>query len=298
VVEVQRIWGRAPHNSDSDLLRFKGRWYCAFREAPSAESTHGTVRVLSSADGERWQSAAHFTLAESDLRDPGLSVTPDRRLMLTAVAIPDRAGSACQSLAWFSSDGRDWASQVEAGTPGMWLGSTIWRNGRAYNLGYGGDGRRMARIYTGVDGLQYGTLVTDLAGHGDPAEGSLLFLSDDTALCVLRREYKEAHTMLGRARPPYRAWTWKDLGFQLAEPRALDLPDGRFIVAGRMTDGKPRTALCWLDAEAGTLKEFLALPSSGEAGSPGLAFHDGLLWVSYASAHEGKPGIYVTRVKL
>jgi hypothetical protein len=46
------------------------------------------------------------------------------------------------------------------------------------------------------------------------------------------------------------------------------------------------------------LKEVLALPSGGDTGGAGLAFHDGLVWVSYHSSHEGKTGIYVARVKL
>jgi len=32
LVEARRIWGKAPHNAFTDLIRFKDRWYCVFRE--------------------------------------------------------------------------------------------------------------------------------------------------------------------------------------------------------------------------------------------------------------------------
>ena len=59
-----------------------------------------------------------------------------------------------------------------------------------------------------------------------------------------------------------------------------------------------RTALCWLAPDAGTLTEFLTLPSGGDTSYPGLVWHDDQLWVSYYSSHEGKTSIYLARVKL
>ena len=77
----------------------------------------------------------------------------------------------------------------------------------------------------------------------------------------------------------------------------LRLPDGRIVAAGRLYDGQVRTSLLWLDAEAGKLTEFLKLPSGGDNSYPGLVWHDGLLWVSYYSSHEGETSIYLARVK-
>ena len=54
----------------------------------------------------------------------------------------------------------------------------------------------------------------------------------------------------------------------------------------------------WLDPEAGRLEEFLTLPSGGDTSYAGLAWHDGRLWVSYYSSHEGKASIYLAQVKL
>lgn len=76
------------------------------------------------------------------------------------------------------------------------------------------------------------------------------------------------------------------------------LPDGRLVAVVRLYDKKVRTALCWVDPKAGTIKEFLALPSGGDTSYAGIVFKDGLLWISYYSSHEGKTSIYFAKVKI
>jgi hypothetical protein len=78
----------------------------------------------------------------------------------------------------------------------------------------------------------------------------------------------------------------------------IRLPNGRFVAAVRLYDAPIRTSLCWLDPEAGTLTEFLALPSGGDTSYAGLVHHGGLLWVSYYASHEGKSSIYLAQVEI
>lgn len=58
LISVRKIWDGAPHNAFTDLARFRGRWYCAFREAAAHVSNDGALRILGSRDGETWTSAA------------------------------------------------------------------------------------------------------------------------------------------------------------------------------------------------------------------------------------------------
>lgn len=295
LVEVRRIWGQAPHNAFTDLARFKGRWYCAFREGAGHVSPDGAIRLLSSSDGRIWESAAHFT-AEADLRDPKLTITPDGRLMLSAYwVIREKPEIPSRTLVWYTPTGRDWSEPLEIGDPGMWLWRPHWHHGVAYSTGYN---RTQVRLYASRDGKRFTPLVETLYSEGYPNEGALLFLEDGTGMCLLRRDGQPQTALLGTARAPYRAWQWKDLGVRIGGPSLIRVPDGRFVAGVRLYDGKVRTALCWLDPEAGTLTEFLTLPSGGDSSYPGLVFHDGLLWVSYYSSHEGKTGIYLATVKL
>ena len=104
--------------------------------------------------------------------------------------------------------------------------------------------------------------------------------------------------MLGTARPPYTSWTWSDLGVPIGGPQMIRLPDGRLVAGVRLYDKKVRTSLGWVDPEAATFREFLSLPSGGDTSYPGLVWHDGLLWISYYSSHEGKTSIYLAKVKV
>ena len=128
-------------------------------------------------------------------------------------------------------------------------------------------------------------------------ESSLVF-DGDTAYCLLRRDGKPNTGLLGVSHPPYTKWEWKDTGTRVGGPHMLRLPNGRFVAAVRLYDGRQRTSICWIDPQAGKLTEFLKLPSGGDTSYAGLVLHDGLLWVSYYSSHEGKTAIYLAKVKI
>ena len=299
LVEVRMLWDRAPHNAFTDLIRFKGQWFCVFREGQAHVSPDGALRVLTSPDGEAWVSAARLASTTGDLRDAKITITPKGELMLSgASALHQPAPAKHQSLAWFSADGKSWSPPVIIGDTNQWLWRTTWHRRIAYSVGYDTDGEKFVRLYSSKDGRQFNTLVPRLFDEGRPNETSLAFLPDDTALCLLRRDGNPGSGQLGTARPPYTEWKWKDLGVKIGGPHMLRLPDGRIVAAVRLYDGTERTSLMWLDADAGRLTEFLKLPSGGDSSYAGLVWHTGLLWVSYYSSHEGKTSIYLAKVRL
>jgi len=319
IVEVRKIWDLAPHNAFTDLVRYRDRWFCTFREGQEHASADGALRVITSLDGVKWESATQIRLASKgfadlkpkvlpeglymDLRDPRLCITPDGRLMLNS-ALAYNDGRDLQSLAWFSDDGKVWSKAVLIGEHQYWLWRATWHKGMAYGVGRI-ENKRVPRLYESKDGTHFEVLVkdADFFPHvPGPSEATIRFLSDDTALCLLRLNNvpgsKTANAHLGRARPPYTRWEWKDLGAPIGGPNLIQLPDGRFVAGVRLYDKKARTALCWLDPTVGKLTEFLTLPSGGDTSYAGLVQHDGLLWVSYYSSHEGKASIYLAKVQI
>jgi hypothetical protein len=103
---------------------------------------------------------------------------------------------------------------------------------------------------------------------------------------------------LGSAKPPYTNWEWKDVGAKIGGPQMIRLDDGRLIAGVRLYDGGARTSIVQIDRTTGRLTELLKLPSGGDTSYPGLVLHDGQLWVSYYSSHEGKTSIYLARVQV
>ncbi|MDW8244745.1 MAG: sialidase family protein, partial [Thermogemmata sp.] len=231
------------------------------------------MRVITSTDGMQWESAALITSKNADLRDPKLTVTPDGRLMLCAAAwLHDQSKYQCQSLVWFSRDGRTWGDAHPIGDPDFWLWRVTWHKGRAYSIGYGCRKDQVIRLYVSQDGKKFDRLVERLFDKGYPNETSIVFVGD-TAYCLLRRDGEGAgnsNAMLGIAQPPFTKWEWKDLGVRIGGPHMIRLPDGQFIAAVRLYDKKERTSLCRLDPVAGKLTEFLPLPSGGDTSYPGL----------------------------
>jgi hypothetical protein len=302
LVEVRKIWDRAPHNAFTDLVRFRDQWLCVFREGQGHVSADGAIRVIASLDGRDWRSRALLSVAGADLRDPKITLTPDGRLMILAVAARDRKPSGearHQSMAWFSQDGKNWDQGHAVADPDFWLWRVSWLGNKAYGFAYGcTEHNKYIRLYQSNDGVAFETLVDRLFDSGYPNESSLVFLDDGTCLCLLRRDEGSLTGMLGAARPPYTMWTWRDLGVALGGPQMLHLPDGRLVAAARLYDKKVRTSLGWIEPKSGTLREFLTLPSGGDTSYPGLVWYDGLLWVSYYSSHEGKTSVYLAKVKL
>lgn len=317
LLDVQKIWDEAPHNAFTDLLRFQGRWLCVFREGEGHVSADGALRVLSSVDGKAWEAGdpIRFTAGGfnamaplvpangpyMDLRDPKLCVAPDGRLMLISPLVYND-GHDLQSLAWFSKDGRNWGEAALIGEHQYWLWRVTWHKGVAYGVGRVRD-KRIPRLYRSSDGIHFEVLVKDddfFPHNPGPSESTLRFLADDTAVCLVRLNNMPGattdHAHLGMARPPYTRWEWQDLAARIGGPNMIQLPDGRFVAAVRLYDKERRTALCWLDPWAGKLTEALALPSGGDSSYAGLVLHDGLLWVSYYSSHEGKASIYLAKV--
>ncbi|MEA3402837.1 MAG: exo-alpha-sialidase [Armatimonadota bacterium] len=300
LISVQRIWDEAPHNAFTDLTRYQERWWCTFREGGAHASDWGNLRVIVSEDGESWDSAALVEMEGFDLRDPKLSVTPDGLLMLLAGARDWREDDRgpLTSNSWFSDDGHQWRGPWEIADGNVWLWRVTWHKGTGWGMGYGCGEGRFVTLYRSRCGRVFETVAPRAYDEGYPNETRLLFLDDDTALCLLRMDGEGATAQLGTATPPYEQWQWQDLGVKLGGPDMIQLPDGRFLAGGRLYDEPVRTSLLWLDPEQGTLTDILDLPSGGDTSYPGFVYHDGLVWMSYYSSHEERTSIYLARLRV
>jgi hypothetical protein len=299
--DVRKIWDKAPHNAFTDLVRWHDRWYCCFRQGAGHAAGAGAIRVLTSDDGDAWASAATIAQDGADLRDPHFSITPDGRLILNGgAAVPPTRNPVTDhySFASFSADGTTWTPPRKVVGSWQWLWRVAWHGGIAYGVAYSWDPKDKAKrysptLYRSRDGLTY-EKVSDLDRPGG-TEAALAF-DGDALVCLLRRDGTPNTAQLGSSRPPYTAWTWKDVGTSFGGPCLLKLPDGRWLAAGRMTrEGKPQTLIARLDLGAGVLTPLVTLPSGGDNSYPGMVWHDGKVWMSYYSSHEGMASIY--RVK-
>ncbi len=300
IVSVQRIWDEAPHCAFTDLARFRQRWYCAFREAEDHVGSLGRIRVIASADARSWSSVALFTERGVDLRDPKLSIAPDRSLMLLMGGSAYSAGkyTGRQPRVAFSTDGTGWSAPRRIMTEGDWLWRVDRFEGRSYGVSYRliSPSRWVVSLHDSPDGVGYGRVCTLHVG-GKPNEATIRFFKDGRARMIVRREAGDRQAWIGESRPPYPSWTWKSSGHGMGGPNFIVLPDGRAWASARTyVDGEPRVTIGTLSASRYT--PAIELPSGGDCGYPGLVWHGGLLWVSYYSSHEGRASVFFIRVRL
>jgi hypothetical protein len=301
LVSVKRIWDGGAHNAFTDLMRWRGRWYCTFREGDDHVGGDGRIRVLVSADGETWTSAALIGETGIDLRDPKLSITPDDRLMMVAggSVYDGKRYLGRQPRVMFSTDGNTWSAPQRILAEGDWLWCVTWHEGRAYGVTYktapDNSSEWTAALVSSADGRTYDQ-VTTFAIPDRPNETTLRFMPDGEMVALVRREAGNRFAWIGRSRAPYTAWTWHETPQQVGGPNFIRLPDGDLWASGRSYPGGPKTVVARLTLD-GRFASALTLPSGGDTSYAGMVWHDDLLWVSYYASHEGKAAIYLARVK-
>jgi len=127
-------------------------------------------------------------------------------------------------------------------------------------------------------------------------ETTLRFLNSGEMTALVRREGGNMLGWIGASRPPYKEWKWHETQHRLGGPNFVQLPDGSFWAASRGYPGGAKTVLAKFGRE--TYEPVLSLPSGGDCSYPGMVCHNGLLWMSYYSFHEGKTSIYLARIHI
>ena len=292
LISMERIWDHAPHNAFTDLIRFRGRWWCVFREAQAHDAPGGIVRVLKSETGGSWESAATVEERGIDLRDPKLSVTPDGRLMLLmGGCVYDDEGEYLTRAprVSFSEDGATWSVPQKVLSEDHWLWRATWHGDRAYALSKLGEGKgpRRGFLYTSMDGIDW-DWITEFKLPG-VSETTLGFQPDGEMIALIRPGY------IGASRPPYREWTFCETPERIGGPNFIRLPDGSLWGSGRLlTADGARTVLARMTTSS--YEPALTLPSGGDTSYAGMVWHDDFLWMSYYSSHEGGTNVYLAKV--
>ncbi len=309
---IVKIWDEAPHNAFTDIVEFKGKYYCAFREAvghvPLKDgSGDGNIRIIVSNDGITWKSAALLTKKGFDLRDAKLSVTPDGRLMVVIGGSIYEKGVFTERIpqvSFSNKKGDNFSNpQLTEIDPGIrsnmdWLWRITWYGKTGYGVVYRHDEEKewSVHLVKTSDGIKYQS-VAKLDVTGKPNEATVEVSNSGEMHILMRREGGDRNGWWGTAGPPYTDWAWSDLGIRLGGPNVITLPDGRTIIGTRSYEENNvyYMSLYELDKQ-NKPKLLLHLPSGGDTSYPGFLVKGDELWVSYYSSHEGKSSVYLAKI--
>jgi len=306
ITYIKKLWNKAKHNAFTDLCAFDGKLYCCFREAINHVAGNGIIRVLALNTQGDILGTQCLRVAQADLRDPKLSVTPDGKLLLIAYARRHDANNKTvlsQCLCWSSADGLSWSSSTDFAEKNWWLWRLTWHQGQAFGLAYNrakqtlnlyrGDPRRTFNVHC------HRAFSVERQHKGYPNESALVFVGD-TAYALVRRDADSYSAQLGRARFPFKRWDWQDLGCYIGGPAMLLKDQHSAYVAGRIAyQGRLRTALMTLNLSTAKLELVLVLPSALDNSYPGLVRQGNKLYLSYYSCHQdNKSSIYLAKIDL
>jgi hypothetical protein len=312
LISVQRIWNQAPHSAFGDIIRFQNRWFCVFREGkghvakPGAEDD-GKLRVITSSDGESWESAALIAEQGIDLRDPHLSITPSGELMIVAGGseYPEGVFQGRQPRVVFSTDGRQWSQPKRVLGRGHWLWRVTWHDGMAWGVtkvdppSNQPSGLGRADLVRSRDGVQWDT-VAELEVPGGN-ESTIRFQADGRMVILMRTQTpQDRMAFVGWSEPPHTGWRWTKQPVFVGGPNFIVLPNGEMVAGGRWLTA-PSADGARMGLGPMTLNRYepkLVLPSGGDTSYPGFAFHDGVLWVMYYSSHENNTAIYLAKLRI
>lgn len=311
---IKKIWDRGGHNAFTDITYFKNKLYIVFREGeghiPNKDNTgNGKIRILSSTDGEFWESTAVLELNGIDLRDPKISVTPKKRMMIimggsvydngqlqgisTYVTMSDPSGKKFSMPEPIELDERI-KSDFD------WLWRVTWYDKTGYGVVYqsninGEKGKSKAYLVKTNKGREY-ELVTELNMAGNPNEATIRFLPGAEMMILARRGGEDKMGMMGTSKAPYTDWTWQKLDFQLGGPNFEIIPINKILIGTRVYSEDGNYTALLLGKKNEPFKEVMRLPSGGDNSYPGMFTIGGFVWMSYYSSHEGKASIYYARI--
>ena len=305
VHNIRRVYHNDEHNAFTDLIRWHGKFWLAFRSCTNGHMVFPTsqIVVLNSDDGRTWQKAHAFSVPLRDTRDPHFLAFKDQLFVYTGTwysgegELPRSEYDINKHLGYGvkTADGRTWSTPFQLeGTYGHYIWRAAAHGGKAYicarrkrgytesELGAGATPIMESAMLESDDGInwRFQSLFQTTKGN----ETAFLFQKNGDLLAISRSQGNEP-ALLIRSSSPFQKMNRKGLSEYIGGPLLARWGE-KFIVGGRrLTESGRRTTLYWLQDES--LHPFAELPSDGDNSYPGFVeLDDGSGLVSWYSSHE------------
>jgi len=309
-IVYRKIWDEANHNAFTDLIFFRGNFYCSFREGIAHEPTtapnsDGTVRILISPDGVEWKNLAVLEKTGVDLRDPKLSVTPEGKIMVIIGGsiyengvlkkqVPHVAFSDTQGLEFSSPEVVELGSDIPVANSN-WIWRVTWHKGIGYAFNYQGSSRQLVKT---TDGKSFDLVYNFTELDGYPNEATVRFDNDGLMHIVIRREQEDQMGLLATAQAPFQEWEIKKINYRIGGPNLIFIGEEQTRYIGTRVYLPYHHMSILREESPSHFVEAVILPSSGDCSYPGMVVKGQNLYLSYYSSHEGKSSIYFSIIPL
>ena len=293
VENIRRVFHNGEHNAFTDMIRWRGKFWLAFRSCPDGHGVSSTasIIILSSTDAKTWSPAHRFSVPKRDTRDPHFLAFKDQLFVYCGTwyagdgLLPREKYDFNQHLGYavWTGDGNTWAGPRHLeGTYGHYIWRAATDGGKAYLCGRRAHvGGRQSALLESDDGLVWKFRSVFQETSGNETAFMIDAAGQITALC--RKTSTESD--LVRSRPPYDQWSRVTIPEFIGGPLLVRWGDRVLVGGRRVTPAGPQTTLSWL--QGNTLVPFAELPSGGDNSYPGFVeLDDGRGLVSWYSTHE------------
>lgn len=312
-------------NNNLDITRYKGRWFMAFRTAPTHfASRDATLYVVSSSDLKKWDYEVKFNMS-NDLREPRFMVFRNKLFLYFF------QGGA-NPLAFVP----DYIYATEYFSPRMWKqpmpiyeqGFVVWRakehDGKAYMSVYYGVGlytdfdetnaKSRLQLLESTDGYNWKPVGgRDVTTELSAEEGEFEFDDDGNLYATIRYEMKGG-AVCRAPKEDLAAWKCRFTNYKYDSALMFRRGDDFYVVARRNVDGpfnkqsklvpkrfrslwyllrysgsRKRTCLYKIDKKKLELVPLFDFPSRGDTAYAGIApaGPDRFMLFNYSSDVEG-----------
>ncbi len=306
VVDSWNIANDNLHNSNTDMLKWRGLFYIAYVSSPfHFGSDKSVLQIKFSSDlGHTWVGVDTFNPTGEDIRDPKFAVIGNR-LFLYALKNTSFVAEPYITVYSYTEDGIAWSPFEVVPNLDGWL---FWRPKTLdgvtfYNSAYWYQHGKSVLLQS-TDGINWQMVSTiHSGGHNDETE--IQFLPDGRLLATARLEYDSwgdgmfgqplGSTLITVSDPPYTTWT------DLLESKVTRL-DGPYLFtyhnriyavgryqpdlghSGLLTDqgsilARKRTSL--FEVRLDGLAYLTDLPSDGDTSYSGLVLDGDTAYISY-----------------
>ena len=294
------------HNSNTDMIEWRGQFFVAYVSSPfHFGSDKSVLHIKHSSDlGRNWGEVDTFNPSGEDIRDPKFSVIGNR-LFLYALKNTSFVAEPYITIYSYTQDGVVWSSFEIIPDLDGWL---FWRpktqDGVTYfNSAYWYQHGK-AILIKSTDGINWQIISTiHEGGHNDETE--IIFLPDNRLLATARLEYDSwgdgmfghalGATLIAESEPPYTVWTNQlESKITRLDGPYLFIYHNRIYAIGRyqpdlgrsglLTDqgsilARKRTAI--FEVRLDGLAYLTDLPSDGDTSYAGLVMSGETAYISY-----------------
>lgn len=301
-------WGAAPFNSFTDLIRYKENYYCVFREGESHTSYDGKLRILISADGNKWHSFSLLTEDGEDLRDPHFFVD-DNNVLSIATNAREANDSRKTIIYKLQDENFIHATDINVDNEYFLWSFSKFKN-KLYSIGYNtrqpcfsavSNQKSKLALFnsTNAECTSFSTVAANNLTAADfqcPNEASTVCTPDSTMITIVRDAPDLGASHIGISKYPFTNWTWRKFPYYVRGPKLALLPDGRLFLCAASLIDLYKTYYVIIDPKKNFAVEKMKIfPSAGDSGYPGVIIEGNTALVSYYSSHSGYARVYIDR---